>query len=76
MIDKRQFIGKYCDIQTKDGVWRLGAIEGKREDKEIVEVSLDGWSSNKNQVGNIIYILFLLENLLAFESTSTSKILF
>lgn len=53
MIDKRQFIGKYCDILTKDGVWRLGIIDGgkgNKDDKDIIEVSLDGWSSNKNQV--------------------------
>lgn len=53
MIDKRQFIGKYCDIQTKDGIWRLGIIDGgkgNKDDKDIIEVTLDGWSSNKNQV--------------------------
>ncbi len=56
MIDKRQFISKYCDIQTKDGVWRLGVVEGvkgNKEDKDIVEVALDGWSKNKNQVSKI-----------------------
>lgn len=51
MIDKKQFIGKFCDFQTSDGIWRLGLIEGgKIMDKEIFEVSLDGWSANKNHV--------------------------
>lgn len=53
MIDKRHFIAKYCDIETKDGKWRLGVIEGgkvSREEKDVVEVSLDGWSSNKIHV--------------------------
>ena len=53
MIDKRQFIGKYCDVETKDGKWRLGVIEGvkgTKEEKDVVEVALDGWSANKIQV--------------------------
>ncbi len=58
MIDKRQFINKYCDIQTKDGVWRLGMIQGKlNKDQEVIEVSLDGWSSNKNQVKLLFIII-------------------
>jgi hypothetical protein len=57
MIDKRHFISKYCDVETKDGVWRLGIVEGgkgNKEDKEVFEVYLDGWSSNKIQVRLII----------------------
>jgi hypothetical protein len=50
MLDKTQFITKYCDIQTKDGEWRLGVVEKNKEDKDLMEVSLDGWSKNKNQV--------------------------
>ena len=53
MNDKRQYLGKYCDIKTKDGVWRLGMIEGEKLsnlEKNIFEVSLDGWSRNKNHV--------------------------
>jgi hypothetical protein len=53
MFDKKQYLGKFCDIQTKDGVWRLGTIEGDKVNKMerlILDVSLDGWSSNKNQV--------------------------
>jgi hypothetical protein len=66
MFDKNQFIGKYCDIQTKDGEWRLGIIEGgkNRESKEILDISLDGWSQKKNQVSiykfnqrNVVFIL-------------------
>lgn len=49
MNDKSQYIIKYCDIQTKDNEWRLGIVEGQKN-KEIIEVSLDGWSSNKIQV--------------------------
>ena len=55
MNDKRQYLGKYCDIKTKDGVWRLGIIEGEKLnnlDKNIFEVSLDGWSRNKSHVNN------------------------
>jgi len=53
MFDKRQYLNKYCDIQTKDGIWRLGIIEGdklSKIEKNVIEVSLDGWSSNKNNV--------------------------
>ncbi len=51
MIDKKQFLVKYCDVLTKDGQWRLGTLLNKISDsKDIIEVSLDGWSSNKNQV--------------------------
>jgi len=63
MLDKYQYIRKYCDFQTKDGIWRLGIIDGKfNKDKEIIEVALDGWSNNKIQV----LFLIILESLHTF----------
>ena len=61
MNEKSQFLKKYVDIKTPDDIWRLGTIvEGKN--KEYVIVSLDGWSSNKNQVYHKYYF-FILESL-------------
>ena len=46
MIDKKGFIGKYCDVETKDGVWRLGLVDVGRNKGDMLEVTLDGWSQN------------------------------
>lgn len=59
MIDKKQYLAKYCDLETKDGVWRLGIIDwnkAQKDEKDIVEVYLDGWSKNKIHV--FIFITF------------------
>ena len=50
MYEKTQYLIKYCDIQTKDNEWRLGIINKNHSSKNILEVSLDGWSENKKQV--------------------------
>ena len=39
---------KYCDIQTKDDIWRVGIIKEIQGDVYII--ALDGWSATKNQV--------------------------
>jgi hypothetical protein len=50
MYDKTQYLIKYCDIQTRDGEWRLGVINKTATTKGMLEISLDGWSENKKQV--------------------------
>ncbi len=54
---KAQIITKFCDFKTFDNEWRLGIIENTKgtilKDKDLLEVHLDGWSINKNQVNQI-----------------------
>ncbi len=70
---KTQIISKFCDIQTSDNEWRLGIIENTRgnilKDKDLLEVHLDGWSINKNQV-----TLNNIESLYTFTTNTTTSI--
>jgi hypothetical protein len=71
MYEKTQYIIKYCDIQTNDGVWRLGIINKNVNFKNLLEIHLDGWSENKKQVINIY-----LESLYTFGENPTTPVLF
>ena len=39
---------KWCDIKTSDNQWRLASI--LKIDNDLLTVSFDGWSQNKNKV--------------------------
>lgn len=55
MIDKKQFIGKYCDIQTKDGVWRLGVVESKGDKSKDKEMDKDNKQGKEKNHANHVY---------------------
>lgn len=52
MYENIVFQSKWCDVKIND-IWRLASII--KYEGELITVSFDGWSSNKNKV--LIFII-------------------